>query len=252
MQRYFTEASDWDDQIVRIKGNDAHHIGRVMRKIVGEQIICNHPNGEAAICEIINLSKDIVELHVIEWLTNDAELPMDITIAQSLPKGNKLELILQKGTELGANRFILFEANRSIAKWDERKSKQKLNRYEKILKESSEQCHRNRIPEIEIVTSLEAILIDHSKDHMILYAYEEEAKKDNHSSLATALTKMKPQDRVLIFIGPEGGFTKEEIELFKKYECQSVRLGSRILRTETASMYALASISYHFEELRSI
>ena len=249
MQRYFTKEKNWDEKYVYIVGDDAHHINRVMRMKIGERIICNHPDERAAICEIIDISKEAVKVEIIEWIDEDAELPVSITIAQGLPKGNKLEIILQKGTELGANNFILFEGDRSIAKWDKKKSDQKLNRYRKIVKEASEQCHRNKIPEIDVIP-LQTILENGSDYDIMMYAYEEEAKKDQFSSFAKALSSIKPGQKAIIFIGPEGGFSEREADLFHKYDCQAIRLGARILRTETASLYALASVSYHFEELR--
>lgn len=249
MQRYFTKKTDWDGNFVFIKGDDAHHIVRVMRKKVGDRVICNHPEGKAAICEIKQIEKLDVKVQVVEWLEENAELPIQVTIAQGLPKGNKLDFILQKGTELGASKFLLFEGERSIAKWDEKKSKQKLKRYRKILKEASEQCHRNIIPEIEVM-SLQTILESHLQYDIMMYAYEEEAKKAEYSSLAKAFTSMKLRQKALILIGPEGGFSNREVQLFEKYDLKPVRLSPRILRTETAPLYALASISYHFEELR--
>lgn len=249
MQRYFTKEKNWDEKYVYIVGDDAHHINRVMRMKIGERIICNHPDERAAICEIIDISKEAVKVEIIEWIDDNAELPVSITIAQGLPKGNKLEIILQKGTELGANNFILFEGDRSIAKWDKKKSDQKLNRYRKIVKEASEQCHRNKIPEIDVIP-LQTILENGSDYDIMMYAYEEEAKKDQFSSFAKALSSIKPGQKAIIFIGPEGGFSEREVDLFHKYDCQAIRLGARILRTETASLYALASVSYHFEELR--
>lgn len=249
MQRYFTKRSDWEEKHVSITGDDAHHIVRVMRFKLGDEIICNHPDGKAAICKIVDLSKDSVKGEIIEWLQNNAELPVYVTIAQALPKGNKLDFIIQKSTELGVNQLLLYEGDRSIAKWDEKKSKQKLNRYRKVMKEASEQCHRNIIPEIE-VTSIDSILEQQSEYDIMMYAYENEAKKEFFSSLGKALLHCKRDDKILVFIGPEGGFSEREIELFKKNNCQSVRLGARILRTETAAMYVLASVSYHFEELR--
>src|SRR5699024_5158070 len=93
-----------------------------MRQQVGDQLICNHPNGQAAICTISEIDDKKVIVQVDEWLEADNELPINITIVQGLPKGNKLEMIFQKGTELGATAFQIFEADRSIAKWEDRKS----------------------------------------------------------------------------------------------------------------------------------
>lgn len=250
VQRYFIAEQYWNDDEVTIADNNAHHIIRVMRSEVGDEIICNHPNGKAAICTITQLMKDQVRVKIGEWLVESAELPVQVTIAQGLPKGNKLELILQKGTELGAYSFALFQAARSIVKWDQKKSFQKIKRFEKIVEEASEQCHRNLVPEIKQPVSLEQLLVTSEAYDHIMFAYEEEAKTKDYSSFSSALRKVKRDDKILIFIGPEGGFSKQEVQLLTEHKAIPIRLGRRILRTETASMYVLASISYHFEELR--
>lgn len=249
MQRYFIPIEQWLDNKVILTDSDAHHITRVMRQEVGDTIICVHPNGEAAICIITDLSKRDVHAEVNHWLEIDAELPIEVTIAQGLPKGNKLELILQKGTELGARKFCLIQADRSIAKWDSKKAAQRMKRYEKIMQEASEQSHRNFVPEIKEAVTIKQLLAHSETYDFIIFAYEDEAKSTDYSSLSTSLQKIKPNDRVLVFIGPEGGFSDQEVQLLKENNCTPVRLGRRILRTETASLYVLASISYHFEEL---
>lgn len=250
MQRYFIREQYWSNDEVRITENNAHHIIRVMRNEVGNQIICNHPNGEAARCTITEIINNEVRAKISEWLVEDAELPVQVTIAQGLPKGNKLELILQKGTELGAHRFSLFQAARSIVKWDHKKSAQKIKRYEKIIEEASEQCHRNLVPLLNQYDSLEQLLANSKSYDHILFAYEEEAKRAGFSSFSSVLRKVKKDDKIIVFIGPEGGFSEEEVQLLIENNAIPVRLGKRILRTETAPLYVLASISYHFEELR--
>lgn len=250
MQRYFIPQKNWSNECIEIIGDDAHHINRVMRFKSGDKIICTHPDGKAAICQIISLEKNKVKVKIKEWLENNSELPVHVTIAQGMPKGNKLELIFQKGTELGAAKFCLFEADRSIVKWDEKKSEQKLKRYRKIVKEASEQCHRSRIPSLIEPNSLREIVEKSTEYDVKLFAYEEEAKVENFSSFGAVLSKMEENEKVLICIGPEGGFSVEEAMFLKDNDFIPIRLGARILRTETASLYALASISYHFEELR--
>lgn len=146
MQRYYVPRENWNTQSIRLSSEDAHHVQRVMRQQIGDKLICNHPNGEAALCVITQVDNRDVYVQIEEWLKEDTELPVNITIAQGLPKGSKLELILQKGTELGAYDFQLFEADRSIAKWDSKKSSNRMKRYGKIIKEASEQCHRNHLP----------------------------------------------------------------------------------------------------------
>ncbi len=249
MQRYYVKEDAWQGDTVILTDEDAHHIKRVMRQQIGDEIICNHPNGEAAHCSIIEINDNDVRVQVLEWLAADNELPVHVTIVQGLPKGSKLELILQKGTELGASSFQLFEADRSVAKWDEKKTANRFKRYNKIIKEASEQCHRNIMPELHDVRSLKQILSGSDTYDYVLFGYEETAKQQYNHSFSNILKKIHPGQSILFIIGPEGGFSKAEVELLETYDAQSVRLGKRILRTETASLYALASISYHFEEL---
>lgn len=251
MQRYFIQdESNWSDHRAIISGTDVHHILRVMRKRLGDQIICVHPRGEVALCTIEEIVENRVIATIDKWLEQKVELPIDVTIVQGLPKGDKLDYILQKGTELGASQFVLFKAERSVVNWDHKKIGKKLQRFEKILKEASEQSHRQIIPSVHHPVDLKELThISKSYDFKV-FAYEEEAKSENYQSFANVLKQMNPGMRLLICIGPEGGFTLKEAEELKEQDFHAVRFGPRILRTETAGFYALSSISYHFEELR--
>lgn len=249
MQRYFIPASSWQGDVLEVHGDDAHHMIKVLRYQIGDRVICNQLTGEAAICEITEIEQQTVRLQVIQWLNENNELPVEITIAQGLPKGDKLDLVLQKGTELGASAFIPLMTDRAVVKWDKRKADKKIQRFKKIVKEASEQSHRNRIPEILDTISLkELIKLGQSYD-VKFFPYEEEAKVEKFQSFSTIVKELRSGQRVLTCIGPEGGFTTDEAELLKKNGFQPVRLGPRILRTETAPLYVLASISYQFEEL---
>lgn len=252
MQRYFIEESQWTNERVTIT-EDAHHIIRVMRYEIGDKIICVHPNGKAAECEIIELDEagKTVLATISSWLQSDSELPVNVTILQSLPKGSKLDLIIQKGTELGATQFVLYESDRSLVKWNHKKRDNRLQRYQKIAKEASEQSGRTVIPEIIYIENIEQYIKDDMLENSIkLLAYEEEAKRRNHTSLYSELSKTHENKHILVVIGPEGGFSPEEVSLFSDHKFTPVRLGKRILRTETASLYVLASISYHLEEMK--
>ncbi|QKY69500.1 16S rRNA (uracil(1498)-N(3))-methyltransferase [Lentibacillus sp. CBA3610] len=250
MQRYFVPAENWKDNQVIMTDDDAHHISRVMRSKPEDEIICNHPDGKAAICQITDITSDNVRAVISEWLDESAELPIDVTIAQGLPKSDKMEFVLKKGTELGAAAFIPVQADRSVVVWDHKKMEKKMNRYRKIVKEASEQSHRNKIPLIQQpVNGIKQLADENSQYDLKLFAYEEEAKTESFQSFGTLVSKMNSGDRVLIVIGPEGGFSEQEAALLKQREFMPVRLGPRILRTETAALYALASISYQFEEL---
>ncbi|KGX88924.1 16S rRNA (uracil(1498)-N(3))-methyltransferase [Pontibacillus litoralis] len=250
MQRYFVPASGWNDEHVIVTGDDVHHVTKVMRMKEEDHILCCNPDGHAALCEINDMTNHQVTCTILEWLEDNSELPACITIAQGLPKGDKMELVVQKGTELGACKFIPFEAERSIVKWDEKKSQKKLARYQKIAKEASEQAHRNRIPVVEQVHQLSA-LIEKSKQYdWKLFAYEDEARTTSFQSLKDIVPEIQSSEHVMIVIGPEGGFSEHEVEQLRAAQFTSVRLGPRILRTETASSYILAAISYQLEELR--
>ncbi|GAB3795329.1 16S rRNA (uracil(1498)-N(3))-methyltransferase [Virgibacillus kimchii] len=251
MQRYFVQESGWKENQVIITGQDVHHINKVMRLNEGDQVICNHPDGYQVICEIISSSPNEVHTVIRKQLENITELPVSVTIAQGLPKGDKIDYIVQKGTELGAASFLPFEAERSIVVWDDKKKRKKISRMNKIAKEAGEQSHRNKIPHIHPVMSFAEMINETNKGDLKLFAYEEEAKTEDYQSLSTILREMKNNHsrRITICIGPEGGFSLNEANMLREHDFQPVRLGPRILRTETASLYALASISYHFEEL---
>ncbi len=250
LQRYFVPAHTWADKTIKITGDDAHHIMRVMRFQTGDEIICNHPDGQAAICKITILDNQVVYADIVSWLNDHTELPVNVAIAQALPKSDKLEWVLQKGTELGANCFLPFQAARSIVKWDEKRKDKKLKRWHKIVKEASEQSHRNKIPGVEPCKGLNEVIEVGKKFDVMLFAYEEEAKSDRYQSLGSVLQRIQNRQSILICIGPEGGFSNEEADILKENKFKPVRLGPRILRAETAALYTLASISYHFEEMR--
>jgi len=250
LQRYFIPEEDWKDDKILIKGDDQHHITRVMRLNVSDQIICVHPSSYVAICKITNINESYVEAMIEQDLHEDKELPVSITIAQGLPKGEKLDFVLQKGTELGAAAFIPFQADRSVVKWDHKKFSKKKQRFTKIIKEASEQSHRNKQPMITSFMTLPELIEESKRYDKKIFPYEEEAKGSDHQLFGDVVNGIKKGDKVLVCIGPEGGFSQKEVDMLKENDFLPVRLGPRILRTETAALYVLASVSYHFEELR--
>ena len=248
MQRYFVEAAKWQDDRIMLDGQDAHHINRVMRMKPGDEIICVHPEGYAAKCKITELSPDHVTVSVSEKVDVDTEMPVAVTIAHGLPKGDKLEWIVQKGTELGAAGFVPFQAARSVVKWDEKKKDKKRIRLEKIAKEAAEQSSRLIIPVVEDVRSFPELLDSSDTYKHKLFAYEEAAKGLKAEPLRSIFQRISPSETVLVVIGPEGGFSEAEADSLQGAGFVPIRLGPRILRTETAPLYMLASLSYHFEE----
>ena len=249
MQRYFVKNEQITEKTIKILAEDAHHISRVMRMKPGERIICCSEDGQTALCEIQEITDDLCFVSIVEWIDEDKELPIFVTIAQGLPKGDKLELIIQKGTEMGASCFLPFFASRSVVKWDEKKGRKKVERFEKIAKEAAEQSHRTRVPVIKDPIDFKKLLLDSVNYTYKIVAYEEDAKRGEKRNLSSILQKVAPGDSLLAVIGPEGGLTEEEISKLCDNGFITCSLGQRILRTETAPLYILAAVSYHTELL---
>ncbi|WP_108669598.1 16S rRNA (uracil(1498)-N(3))-methyltransferase [Peribacillus acanthi] len=250
MQRYFIEEFDPNSGQVNISGEDVKHISKVMRMSTGDVILCTTTAGKTCRVEIQEITNEQVLCNVIEWIDETNELPIKVVIASGLPKGDKLEYIVQKGTELGACGFVPFNADRSIVKWDEKKSQKKLERLQKIAKEAAEQSHRSFLPMIHDSKRLKD-LIAFSKEftHKVV-AFEEQAKQGEVSAFAKVLQSAQNGDSLLIVFGPEGGLSSIEIDELEKNGFIACGLGPRIMRTETAPLYALAAVSYQLELLR--
>ncbi|TWI56395.1 16S rRNA (uracil(1498)-N(3))-methyltransferase [Halalkalibacter nanhaiisediminis] len=250
MQRYFVAQEQMSDHKVTITGEDVKHIGRVMRMEPGDEIVCSDGHLRTVRCEISLVEESLIEARIVEELVPNTELPVYVTIAQGLPKGDKLELIVQKGTELGAFAFLPFSAARSIVKWDHKKAGKKIERLTKIAKEAAEQSYRERIPNIYDIHSLAELRNQISSFDAVIIAYEESAKSGEKMKLAEILQSLSVSQSVLVIIGPEGGLTTTEVEQLTEEGAILCGFGPRILRTETAPLYALAAISYHFELMR--
>lgn len=249
MQRYFVNDSIEHDCFL-LKNEDRHHIEKVMRMKIDDRIICVDPSGNSAICSIAEITDESIVAKIVQLIEETSELPIMVTIASGLPKGDKLELIIQKGTELGAIEFVPFAAARSIVKWDEKKSSKKVDRWQKISKEAAEQAHRNYVPEVKEPISFKALLEKSSNYQYKIVAFEDESRMGEISVFSSVLTQIKKGETLLFVFGPEGGLTETEIEQLKENGFKSCGLGPRILRTETAPLYALSAVSYHFELMR--
>ncbi|WP_034550209.1 16S rRNA (uracil(1498)-N(3))-methyltransferase [Carnobacterium funditum] len=250
MQRYFISEerkTTYQTTEIILSDEQYHHITRVMRMEIGNQIYLVFPDQKAIIAKIVKIENDSVALLWVSDEISQKELPIEVTIASGLPKGDKLDYIIQKGTELGASFFIPFQASYSITKWDKKKSEKKITRLKKISQEAAEQSHRTRIPEISPVVTFKELLNLADSYDACLVAYEESAKEGEVLNFAKTLNKLQFNDKVLVVFGPEGGLSHEEIGSLIKVGMTICSLGPRILRTETAPLYALAAISYHFE-----
>ncbi|MBB6285027.1 16S rRNA (uracil(1498)-N(3))-methyltransferase [Geobacillus subterraneus] len=247
MQRYFVSNRERQGENVVISGGDAHHIARVMRMKPKDAIVCVFPDGRMAVCEIEQIANEQVCARIVQWKEEERELPVRIYIAQGLPKGEKWELVIQKGTELGAAGFLPFTAARSVVKWDAKKAEKKVERWRKIAKEAAEQAERTSLPDVRAPLSFDELVAFGATVDGRLFAYEEEARGGRHALLPELLARLQPGGSLLAVFGPEGGFSREEAQQLKQSGFLPCSLGPRILRTETAPLYLLAAASYEWE-----
>lgn len=250
MQRYFVKNEQMTDSSVTITGDDVKHISKVMRMNCGDEFIACNLSGRVVQCKIAEMTDDRIVATILYEKDDLTELPIHVTIAQGLPKGDKLDYIIQKGTELGASRFIPFQAARSVVKWDAKKSAKKIERLQKIAKEAAEQSHRSILPSVEPVASFAGLLQLSKNEDVRIVAYEEEGRGQNHHRLYEALSRLTTGGSLFVLIGPEGGLTSVEIAELEQAGFLACSLGPRILRTETAALYVLSAVSYHFEIMR--
>lgn len=245
MQRYFID--DINEQNIVLSGEHYHHIVRVMRMKQGDTFYVVLKNQRTLLVEITHILDDTVMATCIQEDTRLKEMPIHVTIACGLPKGDKLEWIVQKATELGASAYIPFESKRSIVKWDAKKRDKKIDRLQKIAQEAAEQSHRTYVPQVKALASFEQLVQSMNDYTHIIIAYEEEAKQANHKSLSHFFQTLQAQDKVLAIFGCEGGLADEEVRAFVQKGALTCSLGPRILRAETAPLYFLSALSYYTE-----
>jgi 16S rRNA (uracil1498-N3)-methyltransferase len=252
MQHYFVPSDQFAESDVTIVGEDARHIRQVMRMKPSDRIVCANNRGDAFLCELLSFMGEAVRARILSGLDHQPELPVHVTIVQGIPKGDKFDLIVQKGTECGARAFIPFQAERSVSVWNPERQEKKRRRLEKIAKDAARQSGRLFIPEIMRPMTLDDLLLLAGSYAFKAVAYEETAKKGDHSALPALFRTMKPGDRLLAVIGPEGGLSPKEAERLASAGFRLCGMGPRVMRTETAALYLLSALSFHFELSRSL
>ncbi len=236
MQRYF--ASINGNEVILNK-DDVFHLTKVMRAKLNSniEVVDSDSNVYLAIVDSLNP----LHISIQERIDKNSELPINVTLFFGLAKSDKMETVIQKATELGVNKIVLFEGKRSVVHFSLDDFKRKESRYKAIAKEASEQCHRERIPEINFLKTIKEV--SSFKEELNLFAYELDAGKTNDFS---TLLNSSPKS-ISIIVGPEGGFDKEEADYLVDNGFKVVSLGKRILRCETAAIYALSVIAFNLE-----
>lgn len=245
MHRFFVNKENISNDRVIINGGDVKHIKNVLRLNIGDNItVCDGDNHEY-IVKIKAIHTNEIEGVVIEELISNKESSLEIILYQGLPKSAKMDLIIQKATELGVKKIIPLITNRTVVKInDKKKQAKKIQRWQRIAEESAKQCKRGVIPKIDDIKSFDSILKTLSKEKNILVPYEKENKVGMKEIL-----KNVTDNRIHIIIGPEGGFEEEEINQLEEINSKIVSLGPRILRTETAGFTVIAITMYELGDL---
>ena len=275
MHHFFVEPSNIREGNVYIAGSDVHHIKQVLRLPLGEMIEVSDGTGKRYQCEIMEYKEGIpfsegITLSILSERLGVGELPARITLFQGLPKGDKMELIIQKAVELGVYEIVPVTTKRAVVKLDERKSHKKVARWNVISENAAKQSKRDVIPVVKPVMSYPDALVLAAEMDVVLLPYEQAAEMDvvllPHEKAAdmdvailpygqaTAMeatkeivSKIERGQSVGVFIGPEGGFEPLEVSQGIAKGAIPISLGKRVLRTETAGLALLSILMFHLE-----
>ena len=242
MARFFIEGKIAAQ--MALSGENAHHARNVLRLQPGEEVIVVDSEGNAGRAEVGKSSLTEISLTLIEQIDDHSEPPITVYLAQGLAKGDKMDYIVQKAVELGAGKIIPLAAERSIVRYDAAKQANRRERWQKIALEAAKQCGRLTVPEVTDFHDVKRLLAEYGKDSLIVMLYEGEKK----SGLKALLKKCHART-ILLLIGPEGGFSDGEAALCRQNGVQTVSIGPRILRTETAALAALSVVMYECGDL---
>ena len=256
MARFFLsrDAMDLASGVIPITGEDAHHIAFSLRMAVGDPLtVCDMQRTEYA-CTITEIRPERVLLRIDEAKENRTELPLEICLYQSLPKGDKMEYIVQKAVELGVSEIVPVAGARCIVRLDEKNAQKKVARWQKIAEEAAKQCGRGIIPYVGMPVTFASAIARGRDTELPLFCYEGDGTVSLKAVLDGAMARLalsrditQPRPRAAIYIGPEGGYDVKEVTMAAEAGIPSVNLGRRILRCETASGFVLSCMTYAFE-----
>ncbi len=247
MPRFFVrrEQISQNDNVKQIKivGDDAHHIARSLRMATGEKITICDMQGLIYDCTLNAITDDEVLAIVDSESPSDTEPKIYIKLYQAIPKGDKLESIIQKSIECGVSEIIPFSSERCIAKIDKKDAPRKAQRHNKIAESASKQSGRGIIPVVREALTFNEAMLDAQNADLVIFCYE----GDNTISLKEILRENKDAKTISLIIGAEGGFSLKEVERAIQIGAKIACLGKRILRCETAPTFALSCIAYESE-----
>jgi len=241
MPRFFVPDSQICDGYISVIGDDAHNISHSLRMRVGEKLTCCDENGNEYKCTVTDFSAETVTLKIDSESKCETEPPYKAVIYQSLVRGERFDTVIQKSVEYGAVAVVPVATDRATVKLSAQDAEKKRIRWKKIAEEAAKQCGRTVIPEVLPMVSFADAA--ECAEGLKLFCYENE--KTVH--LRDAFTG-EMSGTVSVFIGPEGGYSEKEADIADACGMQTVSLGKRILRTESAAPFVLACLSYEWEK----
>ena len=238
MARFFAAAEQKTDDLITIGGNDFRHLHAVLRMKEGDELTVTVDGLGVFACRIESFETDRALLRVLSEVRESHEASVRVTLFQGLPKGDKLEQVIEKSVELGAKSVVLFPCRRCVSRPEGVSLVKKLARLQKIAEESAKQCGRGMIPSVTSVPAFQVAVERAAAAELPIFCYEEEKALD----LRKVLEENTSASTVSVVTGPEGGFEPDEAEFAVESGMKSVTTGSRILRCETAPLCALTAV----------
>lgn len=245
MYHFFAKKENIFENYILIDGDDVKHLRNVLRIRPGERIIMSSGENIDYYCVVSDIEEDRIIASIESVDKEGRELPVRIYLFQGLPKGDKMEFIIQKAVELGAYEIIPVAMKRSVVKLDSKKSQAKVKRWNLIAESAAKQSKRSVLPLVNDVMTFKQAADYAKKLDIVLMPYE---CADGIQSTKELINSIRPGQSVGIFIGPEGGFDGEELTAAHDNKFSIITLGKRILRTETAGMMLLSVLMYNLEE----
>ncbi|MCI8584585.1 MAG: 16S rRNA (uracil(1498)-N(3))-methyltransferase [Lachnospiraceae bacterium] len=254
MYHFFVEPSQVHSEEIEILGGDVNHISHVLRMKAGEEIVVSDGYGNEYGCRLCRFTDTAVYAAILEKRRVASELSSPITLFQCLPKGDKMELIIQKAVELGVSRIVPVASKRCVVKLDAKREANKRKRWQAVAESAAKQSGRAMIPTVQSAVGFSEALLQAKEQAVCLIPYEcagellEDGQDSAMERTRKILSHIEKGQSIGVFIGPEGGFEKEEVEAARKMGAQPVSLGRRILRTETAGLCILSVLMFQLEE----
>jgi 16S rRNA (uracil1498-N3)-methyltransferase len=244
MPRFYLPQPRIEKGMLTIEGDEVRHIRKVLRLKRGDEIVVFNGSGKEYGGTIVEEGPSSVVITIQNIFSSKTESQLEITLAQSLLKGDKMDYLIQKATELGVKEIIPFFSSRSVPLLEESRRLKRYHRWERIAVEASKQCGRGVVLKIEPLQDYSEILRTASPDSLRLILWEREGVR-----LKEALERSKEKTKIFFIIGPEGGLSEEEVDQAKRNGFTPVTLGRRILRSETASLCLVSILQYEWGDM---